>query len=118
MTERILFLLFIKHAIADLGLQSQFLWGRTSSKYNYFGCHVHYLHHAIGTFLVFLLVDLRTACMAMVLDYVAHWHIDFLKHRTQVYMNWDRKDKAWWWLAATDQLLHFATYYLLVIYLL
>ena len=56
--------------------------------------------------------------MAMVLDYVAHWHIDFLKHRTQVYMNWDRKDKAWWWLAATDQLLHFATYYLLVIYLL
>ena len=68
--------------------------------------------------LVFLLVDLRTACIAMVLDYVAHWHIDFLKHRTQVYMNWHKQDKAWWWLAAIDQLLHFATYYLLVIYLL
>ena len=115
MTE-ILFFLVVKHVIMDLGLQSQLLWGKTDAKYDYFGCHQHYLHHAIGTFIVFLFVDIKTAYVAMALDYLAHWHIDFAKHRVQTYMGWNRKDKAWWWLAAVDQLLHFLTYYLLIIY--
>jgi len=115
--SEILFLLFVKHVIIDLGLQAQLLWGKTDAKYNYFGCHSHYLHHAIGTFLVFLFVDVKTALLASLLDYIAHWHIDFCKHRVQHGLGCERKDKVWWWIAVVDQLFHFTTYYLLVIYL-
>lgn len=114
----LLFALFVKHLIIDLGFQSQFLWGKTHLKKHYFGCHWHYLHHAIGTFLVFILfTDLKTTLIATVIDYVVHWHIDYLKHNVNNYLELTRKDKLYWWTAVVDQLLHFLTYYFLIIYL-
>ena len=118
MTElTIFFLLLIKHVIADLGLQSQLLWGRADEKNNYFGIggHWHYLHHAMGSFLVFIcFLDAHTTLLLAVLDYVAHWHIDFTKHRINRYFNLVKKDIAWWWTATIDQILHFSTYFLLM----
>ena len=116
----LLFLLFLKHVFIDLGLQAHALWGRSHEKYHYFGAggHWHYLHHAIGTFIVFaLLTNINTAVLASILDYIVHWHIDFTKHRVNRWLDCGRKDKIWWWTATTDQILHFLTYYLLVIYL-
>jgi len=46
-----------------------------------------------------------------------HWHVDFTKHNVNTYFELTRKDKWYWWTATIDQLLHFLTYYLLVIYL-
>ena len=120
MTELIIFfLLLVKHAIVDLGLQSQLLWGRADEKNNYLGGHQHYLHHALGTFLVFIcFLDLHMTLLLTVLDYVAHWHIDFTKHRINGYFNLTRKDIAWWWTTVIDQLLHFSTYFLLILYVI
>ena len=116
--EHILFVLIIKHCIVDLGIQSHFLWGKTQNKINYFGCHSHYLHHAIGTFIAFILfTDIKTALLATAIDYIVHWHVDFTKHNINTYLDLTRKDKLYWWTATIDQLLHFLTYYLLVIYL-
>ena len=116
--ELLLFLLIVKHCVIDLGIQSQFLWGKTYRKINYFGCHSHYLHHAIGTFIMFaLLTDWKTTLIATVIDYIVHWHIDFAKHNTNIALDLKRSDKLYWWTATVDQLLHFLTYYLLVIYL-
>lgn len=112
-------LLTIKHAICDMGIQSWLLWGKTHAKENYFGCHSHYLHHAIGTFLVSVLfVDYALALKLATFDYLAHWHIDFLKHRTNNFFNCKRQDKLFWWIIVADQSLHFLTYYLLILYVL
>lgn len=114
----LLFFLIVKHCICDLGLQSQLLWGKTYRKHNYFGCHSHYLHHAIGTLIVSLFfVNPILAVQLAVVDYIAHWHIDFCKHRINNWAGCTRQDKLYWWIAVVDQLLHFLTYYLLVIYL-
>ena len=114
----LLFLLIVKHCVIDLGIQSQFLWGKTYKKINYFGCHSHYLHHAVGTFIMFaLLTDWKTTLLATAIDYIVHWHIDFAKHNTNIALDLKRSDKLYWWTATVDQLLHFLTYYLLVIYL-
>jgi len=52
-----------------------------------------------------------------IIDYIAHWHIDYTKHRVQLHWNLGRKDKAFWWVTVVDQLLHFLTYYIFVVYL-
>ena len=115
----IFFLLIVKHTIVDLGLQSQLLWGRASEKGNYFGGHQHYLHHSVGSFLVFIcFTDLHMTCVLSIIDYLAHWHIDFTKHNVNRYLNVSRKDIMWWWTTVTDQLLHFLTYFLLVLWLI
>ena len=114
----LLFLLIVKHCVTDLGIQSQLLWGKTVNKKYYFGCHSHYLHHAIGTFIVFaLLTDWKTTLLATVIDYIVHWHIDFVKYQINNHLELKRSDKLYWWTATLDQLLHFLTYYLLVIFL-
>ena len=120
MTEiTIFFLLIVKHTIIDLGIQSQFLWGRAHEKNNYFGGHNHYLHHGLGSLLVFVwFLDLHTALLLSILDYVAHWHIDFTKHKVNRYLDITRKDTLWWWTAVADQLLHFLTYFLLMWYII
>lgn len=112
-------LLTFKHAICDLGLQSQYLWGKTDAKKYYFGCHSHYLHHGIGTIIILLLfVDPLTAVLGALFDYVAHWHIDFLKHTTNNWVGCSRSDKIYWWIIVADQIMHFLTYYLLVLYVI
>ena len=119
MTEfHLLFLLILKHCIADLGLQAQLLWGTSHNKRFYpWGGHAHYFHHSIPTFLIaYFFVGWETALLMAVTDHVAHWHIDFTKHRVNEMLGCSRKDKIWWWTATVDQLLHFLTYYLLVIY--
>ena len=114
----LLFLLMVKHCICDLGLQSQLLWGKTINKQYYFGCHSHYLHHLIGTFLVILLFfNPLFALTIAVIDYIAHWHIDYTKHRVQLYWKLGRADKWFWWITCVDQLLHFLTYYFIVLYI-
>ena len=121
MTELIIFfLLLVKHAIIDLALQTQLLWGRAHEKNNYFGGHQHYFHHAVGTFLVCIwFLDLSMTCLLTVLDYIAHWHIDFFKHfinlRLKVY---SKKNILWWWTATIDQILHFLTYLLMILYVI
>ena len=115
----ILFALVVKHCIIDLGLQSQLLANKTHKKVFYFGCHEHYIHHAIGTFVaLYFFTDISMVLLASVIDYLAHWHIDFAKHNINNWLGYTRKDKLFWWVAVVDQLLHFLTYYLLVLYVI
>jgi len=93
--------------------------GKAHEKNNYFGGHQHYLHHAVGSFLVFIcFTDLHTTCVLSIIDYIAHWYIDFVKHRINQHFNIVKKDIEWWWTATIDQLLHFLTYFLLVLWLI
>ena len=115
----ILFLLTVKHALCDLYLQS-FL---TLNKSHYTGGWPHYLQHAIGTLIVFVwFVDPVTAVMLATIDGVVHWHIDWFKHRVLIHyqhrtgMKMETQARDWYWcVQAVDQILHFATYYILAV---
>ena len=64
---------------------------------------------------LFFVQPLLALALALV-DYVAHWNIDFCKHRINNALGKTRKDKLFWWINSIDQGLHMLTYYLLVLY--
>ena len=109
-----LYLLLVKHIIVDLALQTHL--GKRN-KFDYFGNgHVHYLQHGAATFAVALcFLDVQTALLVSVFDYVAHWHIDWGKHHLNDLLKIAPRSLSWWWTNTLDQILHFTTYYVIVV---
>jgi len=109
-----IFLLFAKHAVCDLAIQRLF----PSNKTQYFNkvAHLHYFHHGVGTFLVGLIIDVRFAFAIAIIDYLAHWHIDYTKSLVRAEFGWKEKDLQFWLLQSLDQILHYLTYILLASY--
>ena len=92
----ILFSLLCKHAVADLAVQS-FRIPCTKRLYFNKGLHLHALDHAFA-----------------VLDYVAHWHIDCFKSKLLWIFEIPRDGALFWRIQTCDQILHYATYALIV----
>jgi hypothetical protein len=113
----ILFLLVCKHACADLGIQSF----RTPSKKHLYwntGLHTHALDHAVLTFVVLaIFVNPWFALVLALLDYVAHWHIDFTKSNLLIIFGIPRDKPVFWRIQTFDQIFHFCTY-AYIVYLL
>ena len=109
-------LLLIKHAIVDLGIQSQL---KNINKEKYFGNgHIHYVHHGLATLIIAaLFLQVIPALICAFLDYVIHWHIDYGKHKINKIFKIKSRTTAWWWTNVTDQCLHFLTYYCLAKYI-
>jgi hypothetical protein len=107
-------LLLWKHAFVDLPLQRQL---GPLEKQIYFGeGHKHYVQHGIGTLLVSIpFFSFQTVILIAILDYIAHWHIDYFKHiiTKNKYYPISERSIQWWYLTALDQALHFSTYILL-----
>lgn len=108
-------LLLIKHAIVDLGVQSQ-LTGIDKSRYFGNG-HEHYLHHGMATLIVAALcLPIIPAIIIVIFDYIIHWHIDYTKHKFNRLCRIESRTPAWWWTNVIDQCLHFSTYYFIAMY--
>jgi len=108
----LLFLLFVKHAVADLWLQS---YHGNSRKDLYWGGHRHYGEHAVLTGAVCVLfVPVHLALLAAVTDWICHWHIDHFKTRTVLWRGLSRSSAEFWRIQTVDQILHYATYFVIV----
>lgn len=104
-----------KHAVVDIGIQR--LQGNLH-KYNYRSkrAQQHYGAHGIATFLVALFfVGPITALIAGVFDWIAHWHIDYAKSNTMMRFEINSTNQAYWWMLTLDQMLHYLTYYLIIL---
>jgi len=55
----------------------------------------------------------KFAIVIAVLDYVAHWHIDWGKHHINRWLRFEPRSQYWWWLMVVDQIAHILTYYAL-----
>ena len=111
-----LLLLFVKHAIVDLGLQAQ-LTGIEKSKYFGNG-HIHYAHHGLSTLVIAgLFFNAEIAISCAIFDYIVHWQIDYSKHITNNWLQIKTRSSSWWWLNTLDQSLHFITYYIIAKYI-
>ena len=113
MEFHLLGLLILKHAIADLYLQS---FHNNINKLKYISnAHKHYLEHGLLTFLVVVcFLPFQFALLAGFLDYVIHWHSDHLKSRLVQHFEINRDSTVFWRIQAVDQALHYLTYYLIV----
>ena len=113
MTTLILFLLVLKHPLADIYMQTT---RSRVQKEQYLGNgHRHYREHAILTFFIMCCFsNILFALLIAALEYVLHWHIDWGKTSVAKFLKYTRQDDKFWRLHTLDQLLHFITYGLLV----
>lgn len=119
MTSLIFFyLLTLKHAAADLWLQSRLT--NKGSKLNLYTPRlwIHCIDHAVLTFFVALIiVGIKGAILAFALDFVLHFVIDYGKSLYQNYKGVKYNSKKYWLYATVDQALHFTTYLIIVLML-
>ena len=110
------FLLLIKHCIIDLWVQSLLTYTQKKSKYTSLSAQVHYLQHGFGTIFVLLFfISWPFAVLFGILDYIAHWHIDFFKSSMQKKFNVESASKGYWFLSSIDQGFHYLTYYIIIL---
>ena len=109
-----LFALLVKHAFCDLYLQFKKV---PLDKTRYLGeCHLHYFDHAILTFMVsyLFLVPLEYCFLLSGIDYVLHWHIDYIKTKVMKFLKIENSSLTYWLFQTFDQILHYGTYLLIV----
>lgn len=112
----LLFLLFtIKHFVVDFPLQGEFQW-KNKGTYGHLGGILHALLHTVATFIILIFfVNIWWSFLFSILDGLIHYHIDFLKMKTNQITGWRAdKDPQFWWLLGLDQFLHYLTYILIV----
>ena len=111
-TAWILYLLILKHALADLILQSRLTSGdkldlKTSKGY------IHAFDHAFLTALVFVFYVNPFYALALgVLDYVLHFVIDYCKTKYVRAKGIKSETKRFWVVQGVDQIAHFSCYML------
>jgi hypothetical protein len=114
-----LLLLQIKHLIVDWCWQPAYEW-QNKGTYGHWGGVRHALKNAVGTALCFVpFVDtqimLPMVITIAILDFVAHYHIDFGKVNLNKRMGWGATTHAkFWWLTGADQAAHQICYLLWV----
>lgn len=101
----------VKHVICDYFLQStnQLLH---KGLYGHPAGLLHAGIHAIGSVPVFWIMPTRlpVALLILVLEFIAHYHIDWVKSALSRHYGWEARDKQYWWAMGLDQLAHQATY--------
>ena len=106
--------LMIKHAIVDVGIQRQIGW-MGKEHYWWKKPHLHYGGHGIGTALVLLPSGIAPALIAGALDWIVHWHVDCAKSKLNNYLEIDSSSYTYWWLLTLDQILHYTTYFIIIV---
>lgn len=106
-------LLQIKHFLAD------FVWQTDRMVYEkgIYGAR-HGLYHsgiqAAGTFLAFSWLHPSLGLATALIDFLAHYHIDWAKININNKFRYTLKDRSFWIWLGVDQLAHQLTYILLV----
>ena len=113
----LLFMLVIKHALADLVLQSRLTSGDKSNLKSWKG-YIHAGDHGLLTFIVLLFfTSFQNSIIIGMLDYGLHFLIDYIKtvlvRRCGVVQN----TRTFWIVQGVDQIAHYSCYFLYVLLL-
>ena len=117
-TALFLFLLLVKHAIADLALQGRLNKSSYGDKKNLTDkkLWIHGLDHGALTALVCLLfVGLIPALIIGIIDLLLHSAIDYTKRRYTLKKKIGMDSAKFWQIQAIDQIAHYTCYFLYVI---
>lgn len=116
----IMFWFFIKHFICDFPLQAHPWMYRNKGTYGHPGGIVHALIHFIGTFILLLCfnVSILFTFALSTFDFICHYHIDYAKLKIGSYYKLGPMTSEWFWiLLGVDQLLHYLTYFIIILML-
>jgi hypothetical protein len=106
-------LLQIKHFLADFVwqtdrmIQEKGIYGERHGVY-------HSGIHALGTFVVFVVLHPILGLVCALIDFICHYHIDWAKININKRHNYTPADKKFWFWIGLDQLAHQITYVFLV----
>lgn len=106
------FALSVKHALADLYLQSKLPFGSLKLDLKNPKGYRHALDHGALTFVVALLFTGRfdiSISLAM-LDFLLHFFIDYVKAVVANKLKLETYSEKWWMLTTLDQILHTSCY--------
>lgn len=102
--------LFTKHFIVDFPLQVRYQYSNKGT-YGHPGGILHSFLHGLGTWLCFVWYAPGAAHYLAMIDYVAHYHIDWAKMNLNAKLGWGpNTHEQFWWLLGLDQFLHALTY--------
>jgi hypothetical protein len=108
--------LMFKHAVADFFLQTSYQY-LNKGIYGHPGGIIHSAIHVALTPLVYLVLapgSILLAAYIAVGEFVAHYHIDWVKEKIVRGNGWAAQDRGFWYALGTDQFIHGATYLLIV----
>jgi hypothetical protein len=108
-------LLFIKHWFADFVVQYPYMMEQKGTYGAEGGIH-HSLIHSVLTWLVMYALFQNTAfaVFTALFDFVAHYHIDWLKVNINRWRGLTIQDNEFWMWLGADQLAHSLTYVAMV----
>ena len=112
------FLLMIKHALCDFYLQGRLVGVGDENKLLSKKKNRHALDHAIGTAVVFIILNFFTQASWLaipffaVMDYVLHLFVDWRKNIITKRYKLTIEDRNFWKLTAIDQCAHYSCYFL------
>ena len=111
----LLALLQTKHLVVDWCWQTPYELDN-KGKYLHWGGIQHAAKHAISTGICFVAFSPHMALAAVVIDFLAHYHIDWAKMNLNTYWQLHPLHHAkFWWLMGADQWAHQMTYLLLTL---
>ncbi len=101
----------LKHFLCDFVLQTEYQV-RTKGIYGHFGGFIHSGLHILGTVPALLIMGAGLKAMAVILavEFVVHYHADWMKSAVDKRYQWGMTDQRYWILFGTDQLIHQLTY--------
>lgn len=106
----------VKHFICDFPLQWAYQY-KNKGTYGHPGGLLHASIHIVGTFIVCSIFSFPL-WLAFV-DGIVHYHIDWAKMRLNT--RWHLKpdtSEYFWWLLGVDQLLHYLTYAMIMMFVI
>jgi hypothetical protein len=109
-----LLILQLKHFVADFLLQTPYQF-TNKGKYGHPGGMIHAGIHAGGSVLAFFVITppLGIGVAIVIGEFIAHYHIDWLKENTVKRQRWVFPQAEFWWTFGADQALHQLTYLLI-----
>jgi hypothetical protein len=108
--------LMLKHAVADFYLQTSYQY-LNKGTYGHPGGILHAGIHTALTPLVYLVLAPASLILAAGIafgEFLAHYHIDWLKEQVTRGNRWTTQDRGFWYALGTDQFVHGLTYLLIV----
>jgi uncharacterized protein DUF3307 len=101
----------VKHLVCDFIIQTRY---QVDNKgfYGRPGGLVHAAWHIVFSIPVLLILTHAAGLIAslLVLEFLVHYHTDWLKARTQRLRGWSQNDAIYWVAFGTDQFVHQVTY--------
>jgi Protein of unknown function (DUF3307) len=107
-----------KHVICDGPLQTLAMVRSKSLYLRPMGIF-HAAIHAVASFVVIMLfgIDPKVALAAAAVEFLVHYHIDYIKENVVKLFGWTTTDGPFWWALTLDQMLHHFTYLVMALIL-